>query len=357
MTRYRHGTHAIKRGGNPRQRPSRLQRRLAPDPEVTAKKLRRNHAIGVPTVFVGGLRFIRFTYRHLDTWREENLSVNEPVHILAQQWDITPMVDEERRATIARQAATRGASVANSRFRGNLSVEQKTGKTDLVTEADRDAQRRIVDVIRRTYPDEPIIGEEDDTSKPPAIPDSGPAWIVDPIDGTNNYVRGVPLWATCVAVVRDGETVAATTSLPAIGNTYSVGPEGATRNGEPITVSQRTDPDRFAVVPTFWWPFDERDEYGRATREIVERFADLRRWGCAQYALATVADGGLEGVMTNRRPAPWDTVAGSELVRASGGTVTDLAGNPWQYDSDGLIASNGPCHDELLEAANRIDTE
>jgi myo-inositol-1(or 4)-monophosphatase len=186
------------------------------------------------------------------------------------------------------------------------------------------------------------------------VPAEGPAWVVDPIDGTNNYVRDVPVWGTSVAAVLDGEPVAGAPVMPALGDRYVTGGETTRRNGEAVTVSDRTDPETFTVVPTFWWDFDQRDQYARACETIVQRFGDMRRWGCAQATLAMLADGGVEGVVTDLVTNPWDTLAGVAMVRAAGGVVTDLAGERWRHDSEGLVASNGECHDDVLAAARDI---
>ncbi len=262
--------------------------------------------------------------------------------------------DEAReRAAIAERAAAAGAAVADAAFRTGIDTETKDGKTDVVTQADRDAQAEVVRVIRDAFPDEAVVGEEGDELE--SVPEAGPAWVVDPIDGTNNFVRDVRIWTTSVAAVVDGVPVAAATVLPALGDTYTAGPEGVWRNGEAAAVSRRTDPETFAVCPTIWWDYDRREEYAVATREIVERFGDLRRLGSAQAALAMVAAGHLEAAVTNVVPNPWDTVAGVRMVRQAGGTVTDVDGDPWHHDSRGLVASNGKAHDEVLAAVREIE--
>jgi myo-inositol-1(or 4)-monophosphatase len=257
------------------------------------------------------------------------------------------------RAAVAARAAADGAAVAADSFRTDLAVEQKDGKTDVVTQVDRDAQEAVIETIRTAFPDDPIVGEEEDALK--EVPETGPAWIVDPIDGTNNYVSGSRAFGTAVAAVVDGEPVGAAFDCPALSDTYSVGPEGATRNDDPLSVSDCTDPEAAIVCPTFWWDFDQRDQYATATRAVVERFGDMRRYGCAQLELAMVASGALEGTMTNLRVNPWDTVAGVQLIREAGGVVTDLEGDRWRHDSTGLVASNGEIHDELLAAAREIE--
>jgi myo-inositol-1(or 4)-monophosphatase len=256
------------------------------------------------------------------------------------------------RAALARHAAVAGGDVAADLFRTGVAVERKSEKTDVVTEADRAAQRRVAELIAEQHPDETLVGEEADALK--EIPD-GTAWIVDPIDGTNNYVRELPTWATAVACVVDGEPVAAANALPALGDVYTADGDAAYRNGHEIAVTETTDPEQAVVVPTVWWSRGRRDEYGRACEAIVQRFADLRRPGSAQAALAELAAGSVEGVVTNVETNPWDTVAGVHLVRQAGGRVTDIEGNRWRHDSRGLVASNGHLHDEVLAAAQAID--
>jgi len=263
------------------------------------------------------------------------------------------MTTSPRRSTVAAAAANAGAAVAMDRFRTGIDIETKDGKTDVVTEADRLAQREVIKVIKESFPDDAIVGEEDDELK--SVPDNGPAWVIDPIDGTNNYVRNIRLWGTAVAAVIDGEPVAAANVFPALGDTYTADETQAYRNGEPIAVSTEEDPQRCAVCPTIWWDFDNRDEYARATSAIVHQFGDLRRYGCAQAALSLVASGSLDGVNTNIQPNPWDTVAGVHLIRSAGGMVTDIHGDRWRHDSTGLVASSGAIHGEVLQATRAIE--
>jgi myo-inositol-1(or 4)-monophosphatase len=258
----------------------------------------------------------------------------------------------QRRLETATRAAREGGALALDYFREDLPVGTKDGKTDLVTRADRETQETVVDSIRESFPDDPVVGEEDAT--PSTVPEKGAAWVVDPIDGTNNYVRGLRTWATSVAALVDGEPVAAVNVCPALGDTYVAGPDRVVRNDESISVSDRTDPETCAVAPTIWWEFDRREEYAVATREIVTRFGDLVRLRCAQATLGQIAAGGIDGAITNVDTNPWDTVAGAYMVERAGGTVTGLDGERWTHASEGLVASNGTCHEELLAAARRI---
>jgi myo-inositol-1(or 4)-monophosphatase len=262
------------------------------------------------------------------------------------------MDDLARRAEVAERAARAGGALAMESFRTDIAVETKEGKTDVVTQADRDAQERAIETIREAFPDDAVVGEEEEALK--EVPEEGPAWVIDPIDGTDNFVRGIPIWGTSVASVIDGEPVAATNAMPAVGDYYVADNEEARLNGEPISVSQRADPEVCTVAPTLWWDFDHREQYASAVRAIVERFGDMRRFGCAQGTLNMVADGGLDGTMSDVRPNPWDTVAGVHLVRRAGGRATDLRGERWRHDSEGLVVSNGIVHETVLEAVRSV---
>jgi len=263
------------------------------------------------------------------------------------------MTNGKSRLELAERAATAGSEIAVEGFRSDHAVETKSNKTDVVTEFDRRSQRRVIEVIEDEFPEDAIVGEEEDALK--EVPAAGDVWVVDPIDGTNNFVRGIPVWTTSVAAVRDGETVAAANVCPALGDTYTADEEGAYLNGEKIAVSGRTDPETFTVCPTIWWDFDRRDEYAATVEGIVERFGDMRRFGCAQIVLGMVASGALDGTVTNVVPNPWDTVAGAFMVRQAGGTVTDIHGDPWTAESRGLVASNGEAHEEVLAAAREAE--
>ena len=273
------------------------------------------------------------------------------------------MTDASHRAAVAERAARAGGVVAKGAFRRDVAVETKENKNDLVTEADRDAQAQVVATVRQEFADDAFLLEEDAqtlsgpeaAATPPdevdAVPDDRATWIVDPIDGTSNFVRGVRTWTTSVAAVTDGRTVASATFMPAIEDLYAAGPESVTRNDETMTVSAREDPETFAVSTVGWWAPEVHGEFGALCEAVAERLGDLRRVGSFQATLASVADGGLEAAICTQPTHPWDTVAGVHLVRRAGGTVTDLDGEEWTPDDVGLVASNGAAHDAVLDAA------
>lgn len=259
------------------------------------------------------------------------------------------MTVAERVAT-AEIAARAGAAVAHDAFRTALDVETKRDVTDPVTAVDRRAQDRVVSEIRRAYPDEVVVGEETGTDIETAstVPSDGVAWIVDPIDGTTNYVRGNPQWATALAVVRDTDPLAAVHVLPALGDVYATGRDGLTLNDTTATVSDLADPARAVVSPMMGWGFDDQEGIGTICGALGARFGHLRRYGTGQVTLSMVASGQIEGGFTFVRGQSWDRVSGAYMVEQAGGTVTGLTGEPWTLDSAGMIASNGHIHDDLL---------
>jgi len=250
------------------------------------------------------------------------------------------------RLRLARQAAAAGGRAAMDRFEDAIEVETKEGAMDYVTDADLAAQRAIVATIESAFPAEAIVSEEGDALK--AVPETGDAWVIDPIDGTTNFLHGFKTWAPSVAAVRDGEAVAAAVRMPAHDDTYLAG-DTVERNGTEIAVSERTDPETFVVAPILRYTTADRERFSRLTDGIVHDLGDLRRLGCAQATLAMVAGGAIDATIGPFEPHPWDTVAGAFMVERAGGTVTDLSGDPWTPDAAGIVASNGEAHDELLD--------
>lgn len=251
------------------------------------------------------------------------------------------------RATVAEESAAAGADVAMGMFEEDIATEEKTSKTDVVSEADSAAQDEILDVIAEHYPDDVVVGEEGDTPK--EAPEEGDAWIVDPIDGTSNYLHGFTAWCQAVAAVRDAEPVAAAVTRPAVGHTFVADEDTFRKNGEETTVSDETDPERFVVAPTLKVSDDNRGQYMSVIETCFEELGDMRRIGSAQVTFAMVAGGSIDAALGIGQAHPWDTVAGVHMVRAAGGTVTDLDGNRWRHDSDGILASNGEAHEDVLE--------
>lgn len=259
---------------------------------------------------------------------------------------------QKKQMDTAKEAAQEAGKAAHGLFREEFDTDTKDGKTDYVTTADYEAQEAAVRVVRDAFPEDGIVAEEGEAAK--SVPENGRFWVIDPIDGTSNFVRGMPVWTSSVALVVDGEPVAAANHMPVVGDTYVAGDEGVSLNGDAVCVSDATDHEGFSVVPTVWWEHHRRDEFAELSGRIVNTFGDMLRVGSAQASLSMLASGAVEGVVTNVEVEPWDSVAGVHMVRRGGGVVTDVDGERWTTDSEGLVASNGEEHEAVLETVRGL---
>ncbi|WP_229123072.1 inositol monophosphatase family protein [Halapricum desulfuricans] len=256
----------------------------------------------------------------------------------------------DTRELAAVTVASTGAAVAAEHFRTDLDVASKSSQVDPVTEADRRTQRRIVSMIESAFPDDAIVAEEADARK--TLPERGTAWIVDPIDGTLNYSRGMSEWVTSVAVVEDGSPVAGINVAPALDERYVATGDSVERDATLLSVSETDDSAGALVASTLRLDTEDHRTFGRIADATIEHLGEFRRIGSAQLTLSLVAGGAFDAAIGfNPDPDPWDTVAGVFQVRQAGGTVTDRRGERWNRDSSGFVASNGRLHEEALAVA------
>jgi len=217
-------------------------------------------------------------------------------------------------------------------------------RRDLVSAADVEAERFLVERIPEA---DDVLGEEGSAR------DTGARrrWIIDPLDGTVNFLHGLPLWAVSVALVEDGEPAAAAVHAPALGWTFAAERgAGATLNGEPVGVSGTTALNESIVATGFAYRRNELADRNFDNFENVGmRAAGIRRMGAAAVDLALVAAGRLDGFWELHLSA-WDVAAGILLVREAGGRVTDFAGGEALeplLSGRNIVATNGAVHDEL----------
>lgn len=238
--------------------------------------------------------------------------------------------------------------------RTDLHVEVKRTSTDLVTDVDRAGEALVVEMLRRSRPDDGIIGEEGT-----AIPGtSGVEWIVDPLDGTTNFVYGHPGYSVSVAAALDGELVVGVVADPVSGQVF-VGRAGggATCNGDPIRCSAEDDLAQALVATGFGYDPAERARQARVLTEVIPHVRDIRRMGGAAIDLCSVALGRVDAYY-ERGLNPWDLAAGTVIAREAGAIVTDLDGGP--PSAGGCIAAppalHGPLVALLQQAENGEDT-
>ncbi|WP_197525666.1 inositol monophosphatase family protein [Pseudobythopirellula maris] len=250
----------------------------------------------------------------------------------------------------AKLAARIGGAVL-MHWRGKFTTRVK-GPSDLVTDADLASQSAIRHVIQESFPAHAFIGEELG-EKPPAEAAAGLApgqvcWVVDPLDGTTNYVHGFPCFGPSVAAVRDGRVVAGAVFDPVAGEMFSAGlGAGAFLNEAPIAVSQaRTLEESLAAVSLPAEVLEESPDLKDFIR-IAPQVRALRRIGSAALNLAYVACGRLDAHWA-RQTYPWDAAAGVLLVSEAGGVVTGARGGPFHvWDGDYLAAATEDLHQSV----------
>ncbi len=247
-------------------------------------------------------------------------------------------------------AAQAGAAVLMRYFRhGDLQVATK-GENDFVTRADRESEAAVLGEIRRRYPDHRILAEEGGGGEERAA-DGGYLWVVDPLDGTTNFLQGLPVFCVSVACLYAGNPVAAVVEDPTGGNlfTASLG-GGAQWNGRPMSAS----PHR-ALTGAFLatgYPFRAHatlDVYLATFREIFLQAKAVRRCGAAALDLAYTAAGVYDGFFEFRL-SPWDIGAGVLLVREAGGTISDVDGGQDFFASGNVVAGGSGLHAQLRAA-------
>ena len=209
-------------------------------------------------------------------------------------------------------------------------VDSKSSSTDMVSDADREAEEAIVSLLRAERPDDGLLGEEGASTEGT----SGRRWVVDPLDGTTNYLYGLPAWVVSVAV-EDDEGALAGVVFHAVGDELFAAERGrgATCNGEPIRVREGAPLERALVATGFGYDAERRARQAEIVRAVLPRVRDIRRAGAAALDLAWVASGRLDGYW-ERGLQPWDWAAGRLLVTEAGGEVRDLPGDP-----HGLVAA------------------
>ncbi len=225
-------------------------------------------------------------------------------------------------------------------------LKQRTG--DYVTEADRTSEQAIVDTLARLAPGVPILAEERGGAH------SGTRWAVDPLDGTTNFTRAMPVVGVSVALLDAGQPVVGVVIAPWLGLEFAAQRgRGATLNGQPL--APLGPGDLAAAVVATGFPFrvkDRIDRYLPVLQSCLRRFEDVRRAGSAALDLAWTAAGTFDGFF-ELGLGTWDVAAGAALVLEVGGRVSDWEGGQGWLESGDILAAPAAVHEVLLEVARR----
>lgn len=263
------------------------------------------------------------------------------------------MSDYATELEVALRAAREAAALLAAR-EGVEEVRAKLGPADLVTAVDEASERRIVEVIRAAFPDDRVVGEEFSAD----AAGRGRRWIIDPIDGTVNFVHGHPFACVSIALVDERGPAVGVIHAPFLGEVYRAARGGgAYLNDRPLRVSAVAAGERGLYATGFPFKPGKGDPatFFRLLAEVVRSAQGVRRQGSAALDMAFVAAGRLDGYF-EVGVAPWDVAAGIVLVEEAGGRVEGWPGQAaGPLDSGRVVATNGAVHGWISEIIRRYD--
>jgi myo-inositol-1(or 4)-monophosphatase len=250
---------------------------------------------------------------------------------------------------IAVRAARRAGAIINRAARDvDLLWVARKRHADFVTEVDHAAEQAVIEILHRAYPDHAILAEESG-AKAGQAGESEYTWIIDPLDGTTNFIHGFPQYAVSIGLRHKGLLVQGVIYDPAKNELFTASRgRGAFLNERRIRVSKRAQLDEALIGTGF--PFRELeslDEYLGMFREITSRTAGIRRAGAAALDIAYVAAGRLDGFW-EMGLSPWDMAAGALMVQEAGGLVGDFRGDSGFLDSGRIVCGNPKIFAQLV---------
>jgi len=235
----------------------------------------------------------------------------------------------------------------------SLEIRHKAGLADPFTEADLRAEATVRRLLGAYRPDYGFLGEEGGLVEGA---DRSHVWIVDPLDGTANFLCGLPIFAVNVALARDGEVIAGVTHIPMLGETFRAEKgKGAYLNDQPIRVSNRED--MIQAMLAVGIPFagkPRHDQFYAEMERLTPRVTGIRRLGAGAVDMAYVACGRFDAYWEQSVSA-WDMAAGAIIVTEAGGVVTDTVGSPLDLMGGTVLATTPHLHDALLNAIRPLE--
>jgi myo-inositol-1(or 4)-monophosphatase len=252
---------------------------------------------------------------------------------------------------IAKKLAHDAGQLALKYQKKGLKVQTKGDHTNMVTDADKACEKLIINTIKKNFPDHEILSEE--TGKTEG--NSEYKWIVDPIDGTTNFVHGIPIFAISIAVIKAGKPVIGVVEIPALGETFwAKEGQGAFLDKERIHVSKVNKVKDSLLATGF--PYERKARY-KKNMELMDAFYQpshgVRRFGSAAIDLCYVATGRFDAYWEYGLK-PWDIAAGKIILEEAGGMITNMDGSKLDPKKENFLASNGLLHQEMLGTIKRL---
>ena len=250
---------------------------------------------------------------------------------------------------VAVEAARLGGGVLRQYYGKDKKIEYK-GEIDVVTEADRQSEKLIVDLLASHFPKHSVLAEEGNSADKP----SDYKWVIDPLDGTSNFAHDYPVFSVSVALEKGEEIIVGVVYHPILEELFVAEKGGGARlNGKKIQVS-KVSSLRKALLST-GFPYDILEDPGEALahfRNFIHASQGVRRDGSAALDLCYLAMGRFDGFW-ELRLKPWDTAAGMLIVVEAGGRVTNFAGREFSIYEDNILASNALLHESMQAVINQ----
>lgn len=246
------------------------------------------------------------------------------------------------------EAVRKAGKIVKDGYGQALEITVKGDHRNIATQIDQASEKAIIETLQAAS-GYPILAEE--SGKSGELGDT--FWVIDPLDGTTNFSRGIPFFSVSVALVKNGQVVCGATLNPLTGDLYyGEKGKGAYLNDNPIKVSERTE--GAIIILNQGYSEEASLKYREATEKLGPLFT-LRRIGssCLEYCL--VASGGVEGFVSFG-DKPWDYAAGMIIIEEAGGKVTDWKGNPWSIWGQYALASNQEIYEKLKAAVDSLQT-
>lgn len=250
---------------------------------------------------------------------------------------------------VALNAAQAAEQVILEVYSGKFAVDFKADNSP-VTVADQRAEEKIRDIIGKAFPDHGFLGEEYGSDKPEAEF----VWVIDPIDGTKNFTRHIPLFGTEIALMHQGELILGVSHLPAYKQTsWAEKGQGAFCNGSPVHVSTKSTLSEAYLSFSNLKYFMQKNQ----VEELLKLAKDcyVSRGFGDSWAYHFIAQGSIEAIV-EAQVKLWDIAAVAVIITEAGGTVTDLAGEPLSATSSNVLATNGVLHSTILEYFRKTHT-
>ena len=242
---------------------------------------------------------------------------------------------------VAKQAALRGGKVLLKYFRSSRLTHERKKDLTWVTNTDQASEKSVFDFLHQKTPKFSFLAEE---SAPAARRRPGYQWIVDPLDGTHNFMRGIPIFAVSIALQKDGRIIVGAIYLPYENILINaIKGQGTFVNGTRQQIKKRKLRDSVLVLETY---FDQTDM--NMLQKFVSQTTELRIYNSASSMLAYLALGRVDAVI-DRVDKPWDWAAGSLIVTEAGGVVSNFQGQKLDLYTPSYVAANPGCHQTIID--------